>query len=329
MVASSSNPLQARYAVYGSASSGCGAISKDPPSGSELDAVELEDELNKLSLDERNSESSTSELPLLVIPTPTHTPPPITKITPPPGEGRSQTVSGSVVNCLGAESITQQQEPQTGAGTGTQVKEVQIELIESQAYEPAEEAASPPAIKVLELEAITPVSCEPADPGQEPKTDNQTTTEDPVLTDETEKDRERRVEIETVLEELSPTTDEYQEGLQFGSDAKDVVDDYDNIDADLQLGYIPPAPTPAPSLAPLAELDVDTVDDEPCDSGREPVGSAMATLTSSNEEARKRRKKRNSEGKRHGGSQDDKDKAGGSNIGADHNAVCPWEDELV
>ncbi|KAH8287232.1 hypothetical protein KR054_004712 [Drosophila jambulina] len=350
VAAGNSTPLQARSA-YGSGS----VIAKDPPSGSDVDPVELEEELSKLSLGERNSESSASELPLVVVPTPTHTPPPITKITPPPGEGSSSSSQvGSVANCLGAaesaEAAGGSTPPQEVQATGTLVKEVQIELIESQAYEPgsgvhAEEAApaaaaaaSPPTIKVLELEAITPVSSEPADPGQEPKTET-TTEEQPLLADETERDvvvaaEGRRGEIEPALEELSPTTDEYQEGLQFGSDTKDVVDDYDSIDADLQLGYIPPAPTPAPSMAPLAELDVDTVDDEPCDSGREPVASATATPTSSNEEARKRRKKRNSEGKKHGGSQDDKekdkDKAGGSSLGAaDHNAVCPWEDENV
>ncbi|XP_041630641.1 uncharacterized protein [Drosophila kikkawai] len=302
-------------------------IAKDPPSGSDVDAIELEEELNKLSL----SESSASELPLVVIPTPTHTPPPITKITPPPppppGEGNSSGSSSSVGNCLPAADPGS---PGPPTGTGTLVKEVQIELIES-GEETIAIAASPPTIKVLELEAITPVSCEPADPGQDPKTET-TTEKEPLLAEE--ETAENVVAEEPVLEELSPTTDEYQEGLQFGSDTKDVVDDYDSIDADLQLGYIPPAPTPAPSMAPLAELDVDTVDDEPCDSGREPIASATATPTSSNEEARKRRKKRNSEGKKLGGSQDDKEKekekAGGSSISAaDHNAVCPWEDENV
>jgi len=212
------------------------------------------------------------------------------------------------------------------------------------------EPDSPPTIKVLVLEATTPVSAETAaaDPGEnlaKMATASNTTT---ITTDDqamrADDDAERAAEIEqTVLDELSPTTDEYQE---FG-DAKDAVDDFDSID----IGYIPPAPTPAPSMAPLAELDVDTVDDEPCEpaapppshsapassSSRELVmasGSVTATPTSSNEEARKRRKKRNSEGKKLS-SQDDKDKdaherAGGSSMdAADHNAVCPWEDELV
>ncbi|XP_017068372.1 uncharacterized protein LOC108106035 isoform X2 [Drosophila eugracilis] len=343
VVTSSSTPLQARSAVYGSGS----AIAKDPPSGSDVDA-ELEEELNKISL----GDSSQSELPLLVIPTPTQTPPPITKITPPPGESEDQVAADSIGT---PETACSSQANEVQAITVTTVKEVQIELIEEGSVVHTE-PGSPPTIKVLELEVITPVTSEPApaaaataEPGEDQAqigtTTATTTTEDePVLADEQE---EAVVDNEPpVLDELSPTTDEYQEGLQFGSDAKDAVDDFDSID----VGYIPPAPTPAPSMAPLAELDVDTVDDEPCEppplpaaqptssSSRELVMasasvSATATPTSSNEEARKRRKKRNSESKKLS-SQDEKDKesrdkAGGSSIDADHNAVCPWEDENV
>lgn len=338
---SSSTPLQARSAVYGSGQ----GIAKDPPSGSDVDA-ELEEELNKISL----GESSISEPPLLVVPTPEQTPPPITKITPPPGESENQ--ADQVIDSTeipGSSCSTQANQFGEATATVTTVKEVQIELIE-QGSGVQTEPDSPPTIKVLVLEATTPVSAETAaaDPGEnlaKMATASNTTT---ITTDDqamrADDDAERAAEIEqTVLDELSPTTDEYQE---FG-DAKDAVDDFDSID----IGYIPPAPTPAPSMAPLAELDVDTVDDEPCEpaapppshsapassSSRELVmasGSVTATPTSSNEEARKRRKKRNSEGKKLS-SQDDKDKdaherAGGSSMdAADHNAVCPWEDELV
>nr|NP_573328.2 uncharacterized protein Dmel_CG42450, isoform A [Drosophila melanogaster]AAF48890.2 uncharacterized protein Dmel_CG42450, isoform A [Drosophila melanogaster] len=338
---SSSTPLQARSAVYGSGQ----GIAKDPPSGSDVDA-ELEEELNKISL----GESSISEPPLLVVPTPEQTPPPITKITPPPGESENQ--ADQVIDSTeipGSSCSTQANQFGEATATVTTVKEVQIELIE-QVSGVQTEPDSPPTIKVLVLEATTPVSAETAtaDPGEnlaKMATASNTTT---ITTDDqamrADDDAERAAEIEqTVLDELSPTTDEYQE---FG-DAKDAVDDFDSID----IGYIPPAPTPAPSMAPLAELDVDTVDDEPCEpaapppshsapassSSRELVmasGSVTATPTSSNEEARKRRKKRNSEGKKLS-SQDDKDKdaherAGGSSMdAADHNAVCPWEDENV
>lgn len=222
----------------------------------------------------------------------------------------------------------------------SQVKEVQIELIEAREFH--SERGSPPIIKVLELD-LEVVSTDDAKKSLATTTSITTittTTEDPVEVQnesaaEEKPGQEEEQEPRGVLEELSPTTDEYQEGLQFGSDPKDVVDDYESIDTDLQLGYIPPAPTPAPSLAPLAELDVDTVDDELCepypDPEPVPLVTAAATPTSSNEETRKRRKKRNSEGKKLS-SQDDKDKekAGGSSMeAADHNAVCPWEDELV
>ncbi|XP_032580531.1 uncharacterized protein LOC6614910 isoform X1 [Drosophila sechellia] len=341
---SSSTPLQARSAVYGSGQ----GIAKDPPSGSDVDA-ELEEELNKISL----GESSTSEPPLLVVPTPEQTPPPITKITPPPGESENQ--ADQLVDSTeipGSSCSIQGNQLGEATATVTTVKEVQIELIE-QGSGVQTEPGSPPTIKVLVPEATTPVSAETAsaEPGEDlakmATTTNTTTitTEDQAVRAD---DAERDAEIEqTVLDELSPTTDEYQEGLQFG-DAKDAVEDFDSID----IGYIPPAPTPAPSMAPLAELDVDTVDDEPCEpaappppshsappssSSRELVmasGSVTATPTSSNEEARKRRKKRNSEGKKLS-SQDEKDKdarerAGGSSMeAADHNAVCPWEDENV
>ncbi|XP_043063309.1 uncharacterized protein LOC108087590 isoform X2 [Drosophila ficusphila] len=350
VIASRSAPLQARSAVYGSGS----VIAKDPPSGSDVDA-ELEEELNKLSL----GESSTTELPLLVVPTPTQTPPPITKITPPPGESESDDQVATIAATEPPDPLT----PQPNEMQQAIVKEVQIELIEQECSSISggvgggvhTEPGSPPTIKVLELEVITPGSAEFAavtgggatiaggaisgvDQEQVDQLDLMatTTTEDSLLADERE--REAGEMDAPVLDELSPTTDEYQEGLQFGSDAKDAVDDFDSID----VGYIPPAPTPAPSMAPLAELDVDTVDDEPCEvapPSRESTAamvvaatcsSATATPTSSNEEARKRRKKRNAEGKKLSSSQDEKDKAGGSSsMDTDHNAVCPWEDENV
>ncbi|XP_043659403.1 uncharacterized protein LOC122624040 isoform X1 [Drosophila teissieri] len=350
VVPSSSTPLQARSAVYGSGQ----GIAKDPPSGSDVDA-ELEEELNKISL----GESSTSEPPLLVVPTPEQTPPPITKITPPPGESENQAeqlVVSTEIPIPESSCSAQANQLNESPATVTTVKEVQIELIE-QSSGVQTEPGSPPTIKVLVLEAITPVSAEiaAAEPGEDLKQMATTATMAAATTTITTEDQAMRVDDTematdmepTVLDELSPTTDEYQEGLQFG-DAKDAVDDFDSID----VGYIPPAPTPAPSMAPLAVLDVDTVDDEPCEpapsapppappssSSRELVmasgsASASATPTSSNEEARKRRKKRNSEGKKLS-SQDEKDreareKAGGSSMdAADHNAVCPWEDENV
>lgn len=167
-------------------------------------------------------------------------------------------------------------------------------------------------------------------------------------------------------EELSPTTDEYQEGLQFDADSKEDYE-YDIIDTDTQAGYIPPAPTPAPSMAPLAEMDIDTVDDEPCEeelgtmlqctdiaTTPTPTPTAAAETVVSmyetepaiienvipvvTEEVKKRRKKRTADGKKILSIEEKEQKASTSASGnaevvsstmtdADRNAVCPWEDE--
>ncbi|XP_030079585.1 uncharacterized protein LOC115483019 [Drosophila hydei] len=131
--------------------------------------------------------------------------------------------------------------------------------------------------------------------------------------------------------ELSPTTDEYQEGTHFGS--KDVVFDYDIIETERYLGYTPPAPTPVPSLAPLAVLEVDIVDEEP---GNESAAARPLTPALSNDDVCRRRKKRNATVKKLS-SFDERDKmnekpttsAQTTTDEAEHNAVCPWEDENV
>ncbi|XP_034671198.1 uncharacterized protein LOC117903355 isoform X2 [Drosophila subobscura] len=344
---SSSNltPLQARSAVF--------AKDHHALSCSDVEATEVEDELNKLS---QESTAADMPMPVLITPTRAQSPPLIAKITPPPTEEcRCSQVGNRIAHCL-QHSVEQE------VREAAMVKEVQIELIESRA------ANTTPTIKVLELElelelASTPGAYPlPTGQSQEPLT---TTTEEAALADDETMEAAARAQVpdaeasEALQDELSPTTDEYQEGLQFGNDSKDVVDDYDSIDSDIQLGYIPPAPTPAPSMAPLAELDVDTmVDDEPMDEQEleqqqqqqqelEPMPVvAPVAPTSSNDEARKRRKKRNSDGKKHSSSQDEKDakdagkadvsgsgsgsgSAAGIVVDTEHNAVCPWEDENV
>ncbi|XP_017869062.1 PREDICTED: uncharacterized protein LOC108617794 [Drosophila arizonae] len=131
--------------------------------------------------------------------------------------------------------------------------------------------------------------------------------------------------------ELSPTTDEYQEGMHFSN--KDVVFDYDIIETERYLGCTAPAPTPAPSLAPLAVLEVDIADDEPLD---ESAAAKALTPVLNNDEVCRRRKKRNSATKTLS-SFDERDKltekpdfpAPTYTDEAEHNAVCPWEDENV
>ncbi|XP_034135580.1 uncharacterized protein LOC117588418 isoform X2 [Drosophila guanche] len=357
--ASNLTPLQARSAVF--------AKDHHALSCSDVEATEVEDELNKLSQESTATATATAAdmpMPVLITPTRAQSPPLIAKITPPPTEEcRCSQVGNRITHCLQHSVEQEMREP-------AMVKEVQIELIESRA------ANTTPTIKVLELELQLELELELAStPGADPLPTGQsqepltTTTEEAALADDETMEAAARAQVpdaeasEALQDELSPTTDEYQEGLQFGNDSKDVVDDYDSIDSDIQLGYIPPAPTPAPSMAPLAELDVDTmVDDEPMDEQEleleleqaqeqqelEPMAVvAPVAPTSSNDETRKRRKKRNSDGKKHSSSQDEKDakdakdagkadvSGSGSGSGAgivvdtEHNAVCPWEDENV
>ncbi|KAM8718595.1 hypothetical protein ACLKA7_001324 [Drosophila subpalustris] len=89
------------------------------------------------------------------------------------------------------------------------------------------------------------------------------------------------------------------------------------------MGCIPPASTPAPSMAPLAVLDIDTVDDEP-------TVVKMPIPALSSDEIRRRRKKRYLEARKIT-SLEEKDKgnekaSNSAETASDevkHNAVCP------
>lgn len=406
-------------------------VSKDPPSSSD---AEVEDELNKLSLSERNSESSASELPVLPTPNPTPTPPPITKVTPPPVEEpglvtietQTQPIELECLSPARESSLSEEGDENNAATEGefeaevdSEIQEVQIELIESttgyeKLCESQEEVElSPPTIQIVpdndgqEVEDTTSTEHLGSDEKDEtlkeniskspstevavsakasPETEVEITlTERPSSTSceqkqspETQEhegiaadDEEELEELSTsptkpadaysTHEELSPTTDEYQEGLQFGDDGKD---DYDLADSESNAGYIPPAPTPAPSMAPLAEMDTDTVDDEcseelkpkessplPEKLSKLPVCSSIPKVTT--EEVKRKRKKRHLESKK-SISGEDKDKAttstavtgvavstattgaaatatgtkdNSAKTEADITTVCPWEDE--
>lgn len=131
----------------------------------------------------------------------------------------------------------------------------------------------------------------------------------------TKEEEEMGDEDENLLhEELSPTTDEYHEGLQFEGRTESY--DYD-IDDVITPGCVAPAPTPAPSLAPLAEIDIDPVDDEIEQPPKKPEP----------EELKKKRKKHSSETRK----SLDKTNTNPSASGAakkdgDRKTVCPWED---
>ncbi|XP_067642241.1 uncharacterized protein [Eurosta solidaginis] len=397
-------------------------ITKDPPSMSD---AEIEEELNRLALSQRNSESLASEMSALSPPTPT--PPPITKITPPPSDDNTYQHTVEVISCESPQSdLICGAEGSGGSGNSdngsiiiseteveVDVQEVQIELIENyDLKEVASSRLSTPTIQVEE-EAVNEKPAAPcaeilrtSSPNREkavPHTfkvtrlvpsatsnasdDNISKLHTVMSTDALpliastippppppigpmEEEEQLRVEAEIAAaqeaqdtqEELSPTTDEYQEGLHFVADGKEEYD-YDILDSDSQVGYIPPAPTPAPSMAPLAEMDIDTVDDEPCEDTEEsiqeeaePAKTPTQTIEPAEvnrasaidetppsvamEEVKKRRKKRSADGKKILVAEE-KEKASTSAGGAadsvgdsktteaDRNAVCPWEDENV
>lgn len=81
--------------------------------------------------------------------------------------------------------------------------------------------------------------------------------------------------------------------MHFGDASKDAVYEYDIVDSKRNKCYVPPAPTPAPSMAPLAVLDVYTVEDNLFDENVQSVTPPLGK-----EEERRRRKKRNLEGKK-------------------------------
>lgn len=135
--------------------------------------------------------------------------------------------------------------------------------------------------------------------------------------------------FENVEAELSPTTEEYQEGMHFGDASKDAVHEYDIVDSKRNKCYVPPAPTPAPSMAPLAVLDVDTVEDDLFDENVQSVTPSLGK-----EEERRRRKKRNLEGKKKNtfNEKEKRNEIAGTSTQTytnemEHNAICPWEDE--
>lgn len=118
-------------------------------------------------------------------------------------------------------------------------------------------------------------------------------------------------------EELSPTTDEYQECCPPADYQYDISTEGEIV----APGCIAPAPTPAPSIAPLAEVEVDPPEDELETEEMESVHVSESAETKS--ETKKNVKM----------------EADGTNVVEKdvvetqceepqcRNAVCPWEDE--
>lgn len=91
-------------------------------------------------------------------------------------------------------------------------------------------------------------------------------------------------------EELSPTTDEYQECCPPDDYQYDISTEGDN----LVPGCVAPAPTPAPSIAPLAEVEIDPPDD---DLDTEDLDQSDEPIIAGPSEQHKKRKKHDSETK--------------------------------
>lgn len=151
------------------------------------------------------------------------------------------------------------------------------------------------------------------------------------------------------MDELSPTTEEYQECC--------APDDFQLEGEIMAPGCVAPAPTPAPSIAPLAEVEGDPADDddaEPDESaqrfGEAPVEELIGCTAPSSvggaiepivviqtvatvvapTKRHHHRKKRNAEGSEGGSPGVGKEASVSrqhSEEVAGHNTVCPWEDE--
>ncbi|XP_059617726.1 uncharacterized protein LOC132262452 isoform X2 [Phlebotomus argentipes] len=142
-------------------------------------------------------------------------------------------------------------------------------------------------------------------------------------------------------ESVSPTIEEYQECLEKfprhsvrQESSEDY--DYDEMPAEgrvtLQPGCVAPAPTPAPSIAPLAEVEQDTQDDEPEEEEATTPAATRSTPSTPGPESaaagqKKRRKKRDSETKHSDDSKDEQGEKKSQEDDGKRNPVCPWEDE--
>lgn len=142
------------------------------------------------------------------------------------------------------------------------------------------------------------------------------------------------------MDEMSPTTEEYQECC--------APDDFQLDGEILAPGCVAPAPTPAPSIAPLAEFEGDPADDDPEPEVNQPSSEetneesgvvadvvpiepivVIQTVTTVVAPKRLHRKKRSADGAgvTTGGFRDGSVSRQPSEEVAGHNSVCPWEDE--
>ncbi|KAH8385732.1 hypothetical protein KR093_008720 [Drosophila rubida] len=341
-------PLEARNLRISSKSNNSITTTANDQTTNSGEKIELMGKFTKLSLSHQNSDlyvtaAVVSELPVLTTLVPTVTPPSNTTFTPSlkictTHVQRTFKSQGSSLNA------------QNGDGSPTAGVSIRTNKAAKVSSEQKFDFDSQPVIKEVEIELIEPIifnnndiQLDLADKLQE----NAQHPENSYVSSrhiQNDKHFKELMEIpensgtsdlevliqESVEGELSPTTEEYQEGMHFGDAKKDIV--YDIGDTDRHLGYIPPASTPVPSLAPLAVLDIDTVDDEEL-IVKIPVPVQVSGVLST-DEVRRRRKKRNLEA----GKTDEKcskNEKGSStsethtDVDIEHNSICPWEDEYV
>ncbi|CRL04267.1 CLUMA_CG017365, isoform B, partial [Clunio marinus] len=98
--------------------------------------------------------------------------------------------------------------------------------------------------------------------------------------------------------------------------------------SELLPGCVAPAPTPAPSIAPLAEIEVDPTEDDVENAAIDQVADPKPDI-----ERKKKRKERRDKDGSDGQSQNQTTVSEGTSSNdpekSKHNAVCPWEDEDV
>ncbi|KAL7742642.1 hypothetical protein ACLKA6_002008 [Drosophila palustris] len=335
-------PLETCSACVSSISCSSGTT-KDLPASNNAE-VELTDKLNQLSMSEHIIDTSDSELPVLTTPVSAQTPPPINKITSSSmcspnisitSQSQRSSTSAAVVQLhdekptLSPRIVTNEAissiDRELAFDPQAVVKDVQIELVEPLIYD-SNEMQLGLVDKKLKQDAVHSATI------KEPRTDQNPENLVEIMIEaqvNTEVEVTSDLEVECGEAELSPTTDEYQEEINFGDESKDTVYGFDIGSTAKLMGCIPPASTPAPSMAPLAVLDIDTVDDEP-------TVVKMPIPALSSDEIRRRRKKRYLEARKIT-SLEEKDKgnekaSNSAETASDevkHNAVCPWEDENV
>lgn len=127
------------------------------------------------------------------------------------------------------------------------------------------------------------------------------------------------------VEDLSPSMDEYQECCP----ATDYQYDAITGGEALAPGCVPPAPTPAPLIAPLAEVEFYPADeDTPVAAGPdESAGEHAVAVSSSSGDSMVKQSRTKKKKPRLSTERSKEDATTKSNEEINRNAICPWEDD--